>query len=120
MGAITIFTCLLELHRRSLHNLVHSVYLISSPMSPTPLEWASIRNVVSYRLVNAYTTNDWVLAIVARLHSLISTRLSIRVAGMTAVEVEGVENVDLSDILEGHLEISKKMKEVLERLELDK
>lgn len=39
---------------------------------------------------------------------------------MTAVEVEGVENVDLSDILEGHLEISKKMKEVLERLELDK
>ena len=135
-------TCLLELHKRNLSGLVFDAILISLPAAPTPTEWLKMRQVTSRRLVNAYScvflslypnspadqrctsTNDWVLAIIARLHTLISTRLSFGVAGLQAVEIgapgEVVENVDLSDILKGHLEIGPKMTQVLERVNLEK
>ena len=63
------------------------------------------------------------LAIIARLHTLISTRLSFGVAGLQAIQigVEGeiVENIDLSDILNGHLELAPKMTKVLERIGME-
>jgi len=70
-----------------------------------------------------------VLAIIARLHSLISTKLSFGVAGLQAVElgnsVEGqgpvlIENINLSDILKGHFEPAPKMTQVLERINMEK
>lgn len=68
-------------------------------------------------------SNDWVLAIIARLHTLISTRLSFGVAGLQAIQLgleqEVVESIDLSDILGGHLELGAKMTQVLERIGLD-
>ena len=44
--------------------------------------------------------------------------LSFRVCGLQTVGVEGVEEIDASDILEGHLEISGKMGQLLERVEM--
>ena len=71
-----------------------------------------------------FSANDWVLAIIARLHTLISTRLSFGVAGLQAIQVgaegEVVENIDLSDLLNGHLELGPKMTEVLERIGMEK
>lgn len=72
------------------------------------------------------STNDWVLAIIARLHTLISTKLSFGVAGLQAVNVghgaDGtpvVENIDLSDILNGHLELAPKMAQVLAKIGME-
>ena len=39
-------------------------------------------------------------------------------AGICAVPVAGVENVDLSNIVEGHLDYTTKMDEVLDALQL--
>lgn len=72
------------------------------------------------------------LAIIARLHTLISTRLSFGVAGLQAIEFTNlgndqdaartavIENVDLSDILGGHMELAAKMPVILECIGLDR
>ncbi|KAL8280678.1 hypothetical protein RQP46_007001 [Phenoliferia psychrophenolica] len=111
-GATIIFEALLELHRRKLGSLVFTAILISLPSSPNRVKWASARSVVAHRLVNCYSTNDWVLAISARLYTL-----SARVAGMQSVEAEGVENVDCSDLVAGHLELRGHITKILERVD---
>lgn len=110
-GATIIFECLRELHKRQQGALVYSAILISLPSSPSTVSWASARSVVAHRLVNVYSTNDWVLAISARVYTL-----SAKVAGLRAVEALGVENVDCSDLVGGHLELRERIGEILERV----
>lgn len=110
-----IYECLLELHRRELGGLVFSAYLISLPNSPSSANWAAVRSVVAHRLVNCYSTNDWLLAINVRLYSL-----SARVAGISPVKQPGVENCDVSDLVGGHLELRGVMSSILERIEVEK
>lgn len=116
LGAVTVFRCLLELHSRNLLDLVDHAVLISAPLSPTPSEWAAARHVCSRGLVNAWSDNDWVLAITCRLHSLVSTRLTLKVAGLQDPGIEGIEAVNISDIIGGHLEIGPKMPLILDRV----
>ncbi|KAM0752155.1 DUF726-domain-containing protein [Meredithblackwellia eburnea MCA 4105] len=111
-GATIIFEALLELHRRELGSLVYDAVLVALPSEPNAVKWASVRSVVAHRLVNCYSTNDWLLAINARLYSL-----AARVAGLRPVLAEGVENIDCSDLVGGHLELRGKMKEILERVD---
>ncbi|GAA5899765.1 uncharacterized protein JCM6883_005982 [Sporobolomyces salmoneus] len=110
-GASLIFSCLQELHRRKLGHLVFSATLISLPEAPSALAWASARSVVAHEVINVYSKNDWVLAIAARLFTL-----SNKIAGLGPVNVEGITNVDISDILQGHLEIRSKLPQILERI----
>jgi hypothetical protein len=64
-------------------------------------------------LTNAYSSNDWVLALVARLHSL-----SYNVAGLAPVGKPGVEDVDIGDLLEGHLNLREALPSILARVDL--
>ncbi|GAA6017539.1 hypothetical protein JCM11491_006860 [Sporobolomyces phaffii] len=111
-GASLIFSCLQELHRRELGHLVYSATLISLPEAPSAVAWASARSVVAHEVVNVYSNSDWVLAIAARLFTL-----SNKIAGLGPVTVEGVTNVDVSDLVHGHLEIRSKLAEILDRVE---
>ncbi|GAA5914718.1 hypothetical protein JCM5296_001960 [Sporobolomyces johnsonii] len=110
-GASLIFSCLVELHRRQLGHLVYSATLISLPEAPSPVAWASARSVVAHELVNAYSKNDYVLAIAARVYTL-----SSRIAGLGPVKVEGITNLDVSDLIPGHLEIRQNLPEILDRV----
>lgn len=83
-GASLIFSCLQHLHQLELGHLVYAVTLISLPDSPSPVAWAAARSVVSHELINAYSTNDWVLGIAARLYTL-STRIAGCVARASAL-----------------------------------
>ncbi|GAA6060319.1 hypothetical protein JCM10212_000416 [Sporobolomyces blumeae] len=111
MGASLILSCLVELHRRQLGHLVYSATLISLPEAPSAVAWASARSVVSHELVNVYSTTDWVLAIAARLFTL-----SNKIAGLGPVPVEGIANVDVSDLVHGHLELRTKLAQILDRV----
>lgn len=54
--------------------------------------------MVAGRVVNIYSTNDYVLGFLYRSQSI-----TLGVAGLQAVEgVKGVENVDVSDLVSGH------------------
>ncbi|KAH9817092.1 hypothetical protein DFH28DRAFT_963024 [Melampsora americana] len=120
MGAITIFHALLELSKRKVIDRIDQVILIGAPISASLTEWESVKKIVSRRIVNVYSKNDWVLAILVRLHSLMSVRMSLKVAGLGDLALEGIEEVDVSDLVEGHLDLSKKMKEILERVGINK
>ncbi|KAJ7063404.1 DUF726-domain-containing protein [Mycena amicta] len=92
LGALVIFEALKHLASlpptETLH-LVQDVYLFGAPASSDDLAlWASMRRLVSGRLVNGYSEDDYVLAVLCRLSSV-----SWGVAGLQPVDVIGVENV---------------------------
>ena len=99
LGARLIYTCLTSLARRKAFGLVESVVLIGSPTPSTSGEWRIMRSVVSGRLVNVYSANDYVLGFLYRTSSL-----QYGVAGLQKVEgVPNVENIDVSQTVSGHL-----------------
>ncbi|WVN89593.1 uncharacterized protein L203_104820 [Cryptococcus depauperatus CBS 7841] len=102
---------------------VESAFLISLPAAPTDEEWTQCRSVVSRRLVNAYSDSDLVLAGVVRLHEVVSKAAvmssGVRVAGLASVEHQGVENVDVSSVLRGHMELQAKMPDILRIIDID-
>lgn len=61
--------------------------------------------------MNCYSSQDWVLAIQSRLYNLTK-----EVAGLGECEGEGVENVDVGDLVLGHLELRDKVGEILTRV----
>ncbi|KAG0166715.1 hypothetical protein DFQ30_006861 [Apophysomyces sp. BC1015] len=103
-----------ELARRNCQGIVDHVVLMGAPISGQNLEsWREVLSTVSGRFINCYTDKDWVLAFVHRLHSM-----DTDVAGLKAVDVPRVENVELQ--LDGHTDYPEAVADVLTRIGLDK
>merc|ERR1712070_517091 len=102
-----------QLHSRGLFHIVADVVLMGGPLSTTWTDyagarrvltskkqrWERARAVVSGRFVNCFSRKDWVLAALYRY-----MEMGICVAGLGEVTVDGVQNVDCSDIISGHEE----------------
>eukprot|EP00919_Chromeraceae_sp_WS-2016_P035420 GHVR01084010.1.p1 GENE.GHVR01084010.1~~GHVR01084010.1.p1 ORF type:complete len:266 (+),score=73.36 GHVR01084010.1:922-1719(+) len=97
MGARAIFHCLKQLHKMCEFNIVHNVLLMGTPVTTSHTQWKKLRQVVSGRLVNVYTRTDWVLAFLYRY-----LEWGVTVAGLSPVDVKGVENVDATDLVTAH------------------
>jgi len=97
LGARVVFGAMQRLAQAGCSGIVETVVLFGAPVSETTAEWDAVRQVVSCRLVNVYSENDWVLGLAFR-----ATALSSVVAGLRAVHAEGVENVDVSSLVKGH------------------
>ncbi|KAJ3690307.1 hypothetical protein LUZ61_019471 [Rhynchospora tenuis] len=115
LGARVIFKCLQEL-AFSGHNegLVERVVLLGAPVSVQGEDWESARKMVAGRFINAYSTNDWILGITFR-----ASLLTQGLAGIQAIDIPGVENVDVTDLIEGHSSYLTCAQEILRRLELE-
>ncbi|GLA31793.1 hypothetical protein AnigIFM63604_008880 [Aspergillus niger] len=99
MGSRVIFSCLQSLAKRGAYDLVESAILMGSPTPSNAPHWRRLRSVVSGRLINVYSENDAVLALLYRTSSL-----QLGVAGLQPVQdVPGVENLDVSETVSGHL-----------------
>jgi hypothetical protein len=99
LGARVIYSCLMSLAERKAFGLVESAVLIGAPIPSDRAFWRTMKGVVTGRLVNVYSENDYVLAFLYRTSSI-----QLGVAGLQAIEdVKGVENVDVSELVEGHL-----------------
>ncbi|KAE9988378.1 hypothetical protein EG328_011138 [Venturia inaequalis] len=99
LGARVIYTCLMSLADRKAFGLIENVVLLGCPAPSDSADWRKMRSVVSGRLVNVYSENDYILAFLYRTSSI-----QYGVAGLRPAEyVKGVENVDVSDIVSGHL-----------------
>ena len=99
LGARVIYSCLMNLARRRVFGLVESVVLIGAPLPSSTNEWRMMRSVVSGRLVNVFSENDYVLGFLYRTSSI-----QYGIAGLQKIEgLPGVENIDVSETVSGHL-----------------
>ncbi|KAF9277507.1 hypothetical protein BGZ68_009237 [Mortierella alpina] len=112
-GAVVIWECLLELAKRKENGLVNSVVLLGAPIKTDQIEkWKAASSVVSHRFINGYSKKDVVLGSIFRLSAL-----GLDVAGLQPVDaVSRIENVDLSDIVGGHLEYRENLNMVISLL----
>ena len=63
-------------------------------------DWRRVRSVVSGRVVNVFSKQDYILAFLYRTSSV-----QLGVAGLQpVVGVHGVQNVDVSELVDGHLQ----------------
>ncbi|KAL8359631.1 hypothetical protein RB598_008147 [Gaeumannomyces tritici] len=110
LGSRVIFSCLLELARKGGLGVVQNVYLFGSPVVVKRDDYLRARSVVSGRFVNAYNRNDWILGYLFRL-----TNGGIRrVGGLAPIEeVPMLENMDVSQFVEGHMDYRAKMPRLL-------
>jgi hypothetical protein len=110
LGSRVIFSCLRELSRKGAYGLVQNVYLFGSPIVAKKDEYLKARSVVAGRFVNGYARTDWILGYLFRLTS---GGIS-RVAGLAPVlEVPGLENVDVTEFVPGHMSYRTAMPRLL-------
>ncbi|KAH7413178.1 hypothetical protein BKA64DRAFT_347221 [Cadophora sp. MPI-SDFR-AT-0126] len=99
LGARVIYSCLKSLAERKAFGLIESVVFIGAPVPSTSSNWRVMRSVVSGKIINVYSENDYILAFLYR-----ATSIQLGVAGLQEIsDVEGVDNLNLSKEVNGHL-----------------
>ncbi|KAF7340901.1 DUF726-domain-containing protein [Mycena sanguinolenta] len=113
LGARVIFYALIELAKHKAFGIVQDVFILGTTVSVPTRMWCETRSVVSGRYVNAFARNDWVLNYLFRATSGgVGT-----VAGLRPVEnVPGLENVDVTDKISGHMSYRTFMPLILDQL----
>jgi pimeloyl-ACP methyl ester carboxylesterase len=113
LGARVIFYALLELAKVKAFGIVQDVFLLGATLSASEKNWFQARSVVSGRFVNSFARNDWVLNYLFRATSGgVGT-----VAGLRPVEnVPGLENVDVTDKIAGHISYRMFLPLILDQL----
>ncbi|KAJ3155133.1 hypothetical protein HDU89_007323 [Geranomyces variabilis] len=115
LGARAIFYCLLQLAKLGAFGLVDNAFLLGSPVGTSRRDWVAARSVVAGRLVNAYSTQDWVLAYLYR-----ATEMS-GVAGLKGVRgVNGLENVDVSAFVGSHVAYKNALGDILDKVQFER
>lgn len=115
LGARVIYSCLNELADRKAFGLVESVCLIGAAVPSDPLLWRRMRSVVAGRVINVYSTKDYLLGFLYRANSL-----QYGIAGLQAIpDVQGIENVDVSDVVDGHTQYRFLVGSILQKLNLE-
>ncbi|KAI0354671.1 DUF726-domain-containing protein [Trametes cingulata] len=113
LGARVIFYALVELAKKGAFGIVQDVFLLGATVTAPLRTWLEVRSVVSGRFVNGYARNDWVLNYLFRATSGgLNT-----VAGLRPVQnVPGLENVDVTDKIAGHMSYRTFMPLILDQL----
>lgn len=113
LGARAIFYALVELARKKAYGIVQEVYLLGATVTAPTRTWRDVRGIVAGRFVNGYCKKDWILGYLYR-----ATTGGLRtVAGLSPVDsVPDLENVDLTELVVGHMSYRAQMPVILEEL----
>ncbi|CAN9330185.1 unnamed protein product [Alternaria alternata] len=109
LGSRVIFSCLKELANRGAFGIVQNVYMFGTPAVAKHDEYVRARSVVPGRFVNGYATNDWILGYLFRATS----GGVMRVAGLAPVQIPTIENVNVTELVPGHMAYRAAMPKLL-------
>ncbi|EKM61759.1 uncharacterized protein PHACADRAFT_180814 [Phanerochaete carnosa HHB-10118-sp] len=113
LGARVIFYALLELAKQKAFGIVQDVFVLGATITAPTKTWIQARSVVSGRFVNGYARSDWVLNYLFRATSGgLNTVAGLR----PVVNVPGMENVDVTDKIAGHMSYRTFMPLILDQL----
>ena len=104
-------------------SIVEDAVLLGLPNHLSLSSWKACRQVVAGRLVNCYSTNDLILSLMFQAKRFSGGTLNKGmgsllkpVCGTCAVEVPGVENINCSDLIEGHQDYCLVTGKILKRI----
>ena len=112
LGARVIYFCLQELNqRKNSEGIICDVVLLGAPVSASLDQWKPLGRIISGRIINGYSSSDWLLKFLYRTSSA-----AIRVAGLQELcwQDRRVKNVDLTHLVGGHSDYYKKLSEILD------
>lgn len=110
LGARLIYSCLIELAKRGGYGLIENVIILGCPITIKNDQLGLARSVVSGRFVNGFSKRDWILGYLFRA----TGGGILSVAGLSPIEsVYGIENIDCTDIVEGHMAYRKAIPKIL-------
>lgn len=112
LGARVVYACLKELARRGGIGLVQNVYMFGSPVVVNKDDWTRAKSVVPGRFVNGYATNDWILGYLFRA----TGGGVMRIAGLGKVDVNGIENINVTEDVPGHMAYRAMMPTLLDKV----
>ncbi|KAJ8106668.1 hypothetical protein ONZ43_g6985 [Nemania bipapillata] len=112
LGARVIYACLTSLSEKRAFGIVENVVLFGAPCPSEIRVWTAMKSIVTGRLVNVYSKNDYLLGFLYR-----TCAWSFGIAGLQPIEgVPLIENIDLSDCISNHLHYQYHIGSVLLRL----
>ncbi|USP77098.1 uncharacterized protein yc1106_04372 [Curvularia clavata] len=109
LGSRVIFSCLKELAERGAFGIVQNVYMFGTPAVAKYDDYVKARSIVPGRFVNGYATNDWILGYLFRATS----GGVMRVAGLAPVQVPTIENINVTELVPGHMAYRAAMPKLL-------
>ena len=126
MGARAIYMCLKELVRlqeewtedsdsREPASVVEDVIVMGLPNHLSLGSWAGIRRVVAGRVVNCFSSKDWILSLMFQYKRM--TGLGRRVCGTSRVLVDGIENYDVTSLIQSHGDYCVAVEDILKLVE---
>lgn len=114
LGSRLIYSCLIELANRGGFGLIENVIMLGNPVAIKHDQISLARSVVSGQFINGYSTKDWVLGYLFR-----ATGGGISaVAGLSPIdEMYGIENVNCTELVEGHMAYRKVIPKILKMID---
>jgi hypothetical protein len=95
-------------------SIVEDVIYMGLPNHLNLTSWVACRQVVGGRLVNCYSRKDLILSLMFQSKKI--TRGLKKVCGTCAVDVPGVENFDVTDLVGGHVDYCLATGDILKRV----
>jgi hypothetical protein len=113
LGARVIYHCLLAMSKRQdCVGIIEDVVLLGAPVTASTKQWEQMCTVVGGRIINGYCSTDWLLRF---LYRTMNVQFTIAGTGPVQSKTEKkIVNFNLSHIIKGHLDYSRKLTEVLE------
>ncbi|KYK55729.1 DUF726 domain-containing protein [Drechmeria coniospora] len=115
LAARSIYTCLMVLAERRQFGLIDSVVMIGTPAPSESRVWLTLKSVVTGRLVNVYSEQDFILGFLYRM-----SNIHFGVAGLQEIQgAHGVENHHVKQLPRGHLDYQNLTGQILRDIEWD-
>lgn len=103
---------------REPRSIVHDVVFMGLPSHIHVEHFKSCLSLAAGRVINVYSNNDYVLKLLFQSKRVTGALLKGRVCGCAEVDVEGIENVDCSDLIATHRDYCTQVQDILERIKL--